>query len=410
MRADVGKWAGPIVFLVACLTVSRAAAESVTVEVSSWAAARKGTPIRWKAPDGLALPPAWMLVSAEGGKEVAVQGEPGRDGSVFFLLDADLKTGERRRYRIEPASQPAAPARAECADVGGKHLVLRAGGKDVLRYNSSVVEPPAGMEPIFARSGYIHPIWTPSGLVISNDFPPNHKHHHGLWMPWTKAEFEGREVNFWEQGYGLGKVECTGIDEKVSGSVFGGFRAIHRFLDLKAPEGPKPVLDETWEVKVYAADESRFLADFTSIQSCAGRSPLILKEYRYGGFGFRGAGEWEGKDGVEFLTSEGKTRVDGHATRARWCLLRGKVQGKPCAIGFLCHPSNFRFPQRMRIHDTEPFFNFTPCQVGDFAIEPGKPFVSRYRIVVADGAVGAEEMESLWLEYAEPPRIEVVKS
>ena len=137
-----------------------------------------------------------------------------------------------RGYRIEPASQPGAPARAECADVGGKHLVLRAGGKDVLRYNSSVVDPPAGMEPIFARSGYIHPVWTPSGLVISNDFPPNHKHHHGIWMPWTKAQFEGREVNFWEQGYGLGKVECTGIDEKVSGSVFGGFRAIHRFLDL----------------------------------------------------------------------------------------------------------------------------------------------------------------------------------
>ena len=47
--------------------------------------------------------------------------------------------------------------------------------------------------------------------------------------------------------------------------------------------------------------------------------------------------------------------------------------------------------------------------VGDFAIEPGRPFVSRYRIVVADGALEAAEMESLWLEYAEPPRVEVVK-
>jgi methane monooxygenase PmoA-like len=410
MRIAVARIFGPLVLFTWSLVVSPAVgAEPITVEIGAWAAARKGTPVRWKAPDGLALPAAWMLVSAEGGKEVTVQGEAGRDGSVFFLLDRDLKTGEKRRYRIEPAAQSAAQARAECADLGGKHLVLRAGGKDVLRYNNAVVEPPTGIEPVFARSGYIHPVWTPSGLVISNDFPANHKHHHGIWMPWTKAEFEGREVNFWEQGYGLGKVECTALDEKVSGPVFGGFRARHRFLDLKAPGGPKPVLDETWELKVYAVDR-QFLADFTSIQSTAGESPLLLKEYRYGGFGFRGAAEWEGKEGVEFLTSEGKTRANGHATRARWCLLRGKVGGKPCAIGFLCHPSNFRFPQRMRIHDTEPFFNFTPCQVGDFAIERGKPFVSRYRIVVADGALEPEEMESLWLEYAEPPRVEVVKS
>ena len=45
-------------------------------------------------------------------------------------------------------------------------------------------------------------------------------------------------------------------------------------------------------------------------------SPLVLKEYRYGGLGFRGSGEWEGAEGVEFLTSEGKTRKDGHATAA----------------------------------------------------------------------------------------------
>jgi hypothetical protein len=409
MHAAVRRTFGSLVLVSLVLAVSGGgAAEPITVEARAGAAARKGTPIRWKAPDGLPLPAAWKLVSAASGKVVPVQREGGQDGSFFFLLDEDLKTGENRRYRIEPAGEPAGPARAECADLDGKHLVLRAGGKDVLRYNVGVVDPPAGIEPIFARSGYIHPVWTPSGLVISNDFPANHKHHHGIWMPWTKAEFEGRPVNFWEEGYGLGKIESTGVDEKVSGPVHGGFRAIHRFIDLKAPGGPKTALDETWEVKAYAV-EGPFLVDFTSIQHPAGKSPLVLKEYRYGGFGFRGSGEWEGKEGVEFLTSEGKTRADGHATRARWCLLRGKVGGKPCAIGFLCHPGNFRFPQRMRIHDTEPFFNFTPCQVGDFVIEQGKPYVSRYRIVVADGMMEAAEMESLWLEYAEPPRVEVVK-
>jgi hypothetical protein len=226
-------------------------------------------------------------------------------------------------------------------------------------------------------------------------------------MPWTKTEFEGRPVNFWEQGEGLGKVECLGVDAKVSGPVFGGFRSRHRFTELKAPGGPKPVLDETWDVMVYALD-GQFLVDFVSVQKCAGESPLHLKEYRYGGFGFRGAGEWEGKEGCELLTSEGKTRQDGHATRARWCEMHGKVKGETAGVLFLCHPANFRAPQNMRIHPDEPFFNFTPCQAGDFDIAPGKPLISRYRLVIHDGPVGADEAERLWKGYAEPPAVDAV--
>jgi hypothetical protein len=390
----------------ALLGAARAAADPIPVEIVAWSAARKGTPIRWRAPDGLALPSVWRLVNAASGKEVPVQEEDGKEGAVF-ILDEDLATGARRGYRIVEAGPSAVPPRAECVEAG-KQLVLRVGGKDVLRYNAALVDPPQGIEPIYARSGYIHPIWTPSGLAITNDFPTNHKHHHGLWMPWTKAVFEGRPVNFWEQGEGLGTVQCAAVDARVSGPVFCGLRARHRFMDLKAPGGPKAALDESWDVRAYAVDGG-FLADFTSIQICAGASPLILKEYRYGGFGFRGSGEWEGKDGVEFLTSEGRTRADGHGTRARWCLLRGKVGGKPCGVGFFCHPANFRFPQPMRIHPDEPFFNFTPCQAGDFAIEPERPYISRYRLFIFDGASGAEEMERLWAEYAEPPRVEVVR-
>jgi hypothetical protein len=382
------------------------AAEATLIEVVAGDSPRRDALVSWDLPADLKLPGAWKLVGVEDGKDVPVQVEAGAARVAFWLLAGELPAGARRRYRIAEGA-PAAAA-AECADVGGKHLLLRTGGKDVLRYNHGVVEPPSGVEPLFARSGYIHPAWTPAGRAVTNDFPLNHKHHHGIWMPWTNAEFEGRKVNFWEQGYGLGKVECTGVDARVSGPVFAGFRARHRFTDLKAPEGPKPALDEVWEVKAWAAGKYHVM-DFLSVQTCAGSSPLILKEYRYGGFGFRGSGEWEGAAGCEFLTSEGKTRKDGHATRARWCEVRGKVGGETCGVAFLCHPANFRFPQPMRIHDTEPFFNFTPCQAGDFAIEPGKPYVSRYRLVIHDGTIEPAEIERLWKDYADPPRVEVVK-
>ncbi|MBI4605637.1 MAG: PmoA family protein [Planctomycetes bacterium] len=378
--------------------------DAIRLEVSAGPHGRRGTPVRWDVPQGQKLPSPFRLVEAEGGAEVPVQLEAGPPRAVVWILEG-LAAGSKRRYRIEPG-EPKAAAPAAGVVAAREALTLRAAGKDVLRYNAAEVQPPAGVEPIYARSGYIHPLWTPGGRLITNDFPLNHKHHHGVWMPWSQTELEGRAINFWEQNRAEGKVQHVS-SEPVSGPVAAGFKARHRFTDLKAAGGPKPVLDETWEVTVYGL-EKPFVADFVSVQRCAGSTPLKLKQYRYGGFGFRGSADWEGKDGCEFLTSEGKTRADGHATAARWCAVWGKVKGETAGISFFCHPSNFRHPQNMRIHDTEPFFNFAPCQTGDFEITPEKPLVSRYRLVIQDGKPDPGEVERLWRDYAEPPKVEVV--
>ena len=179
-------------------------------------------------------------------------------------------------------------------------------------------------------------------------------------------------------------------------------------MDLTAPGGPKDALYETWDVRVYALS-GRFVFDLRSDQRCASESPLKLLKNRYGGLGLRGSGEWEGKGGeCRFLTSEGKTRADGHATRAKWCDVWGLVGGKPTGFTVHCSPENFRFPQNMRIHPSEPFFNFAPCQLGDFEITPDKPLVSNYRFEVHDGAADAKKNERAWNDYAHPPTVRVV--
>jgi len=391
--------------LALCLSdLACSAAGPITLEVSAGKHARKETPVRWDLPAGKSLSGDWKLVRADGGKEVAMQTD---SGGVTWILDEELAAGAKRTYRLEPGTPANAPSRVTFAESGGKSLIFRVNGKDALCYNFGLMTPPEKVEPLFARSGYVHPIWSPSGKIISDDFPLNHKHHHGLWLTWSQTVFEGRPTNFWEQFRLEGKVECAGVDAKIEGPVFGGFRARHKFTDLKAPAGPKPVLDDAWDVKLYALDKY-YLVDFLSTEKLAGDSPLFFKEYRYGGLGFRGAAEWDGKDGCAFLTSEGKTRVNGHATKANWCEMNGKVKGETVGIGFFCHPSNFRAPEGMRIHDTEPFFNFVPCQGGDFEMRPGEPFVLRYRLFIHEGAASAQEMDRLWRDYAEPPEVKQV--
>jgi hypothetical protein len=372
------------------------------VLILAGAAPRGGiaTPVEAALPSGVDPSKPWRLVGPDG-NEVAVQFTRGDKPAAVWVHAQDLGSEPKAwPYRLEPGEPKAFP-KVEMADVDGKHLVFSYKGKKILQYNYGVVQPPRGVDAVFARSGYIHPIWTPDGRVISNDFPAKHLHHHGIWFPWTSSEFEGRKSDFWNSKERQGKVECVKVEETFSGPVFAGFRARHRFVNLNGPDGPKAVLDETWEGRVYAL-EDRFVFDLVSTQTCATDQPLVIKKYHYGGLGFRGSGEWEGKEGVEYLTSEGKTRKDGHATTAKWCVMNGKVQGKDASIGFVSHPSNFRFPQGMRIHPDEPFFNWCPAQGGDFSIEPGKPYVSRYRFVVTDFRQGREELEGYWTEYTAP--------
>ena len=56
----------------------------------------------------------------------------------------------------------------------------------------------------------------------------------------------------------------------------------------------------------------------------------------------------------------------------------------------------------MRLHPTFPYMSFVPQQLGDFAIEPGKPYHARFRFIVADGDPDRELIEAFWQGYANP--------
>ena len=231
-------------------------------------------------------------------------------------------------------------------------------------------------------------------------------------MPWTKTKFEGKEVDFWNLGGGQGTVRFVKFLSTTSGPVYGGFQAEQEHVALKTSEGEKVVLKETWDVRVYnigGPKKGYWLWDFKSTQRCVADSPLYQIKYRYGGFGFRGAAEWEGENAA-YLTSEGKTRKDSHGTRARWCDTSGRIGKDWQGVTFYSHPKNFRHPEPMRIWPSgQVFFNFAPSQAGDWVMEPGKDHVFRYRLYVHEGKVSVADAERIWTDYAEPPKVKLEK-
>ena len=380
-----------------------------TVTVSAGEFDRRDSVVAFPLPPGAAAG-RWEL-AGEAGDVAAVQVD--KSGRAAFILK-ELKAGQSKSYTLRPARAAGVQdnAAVSVAKEGGAVRVI-VDGRPVLTYHAEKTPLPQGYEPAFQRGGYIHPLLTPSGTTVTDDYPPNHKHHHGVWAPWTKTEFEGRKPDFWNMGSKTGTVEPVALGDTWGGNVFGGFKATHRFVDLSAKPQPKVALNEEWDVRAYrvgggaAGAAAHFLFDWQSTQTCASDSPLILPQYHYGGLGLRGHRQWDGKNNSQFLTSEGKDRANGNGTAARWVSLSGKVDGKPAYVAILCAPDNFRAPQPVRLHPGEPFACYAPQTNGPMKIEPGKPYVMRYRFVVGDGEPDKAELERLWNDYANPPGVTV---
>ena len=308
-----------------------------TTRAASWSRSTPGRTTAKIRRSSCRCPKGWrgprvLMRGLDGGQPVNVQVVPGTPPGLAWVVDA-MPAGSTRRYRLDPTDRGPAAATVTCTD-DGRGLLLRVGGKPVLRYNHAVLEPPAGVEPVFRRSGFIHPLTTPLGLVVSDDFPPDHAHQHGLFFAWVNTTFGGHHVDFWNQKAGTGDVRHDAILGTVSGPVFGQFDVRLKHEALTEPGGPVPVLDEEWTVRAYGLADP-FVVDFESRQTCASARPLEINTYHYGGFGLRGNRAWfdsaaKGASRTtltrgesDFLTSEGKGRADGNHTRPRWVDLSG---------------------------------------------------------------------------------------
>ncbi|MBC8325096.1 MAG: PmoA family protein [Verrucomicrobia subdivision 3 bacterium] len=280
-------------------------------------------------------------------------------------------------------------------------------GKPVLQYIKKAQPVPDGLPKYFRRSGYIHPVYTPTGQELTGDYPADHAHQHALFFAWTKSGYNGRNVDFWNQAKDLGRIEFREVMDLKREEQWVAFSVKHAFK-VKTGEKWVDVLHEVWTVTVHQTPADHFLFDIASVQQCVTDKPLSLAKYHYGGMAIRGNYQWlkEKEDhsikpgDVQYLTSEGKDRWKGNHTRPNWVAFSGKIDGQEVSAAVFCSPKNFRAPQHVRIHPNKPYFCFAPMVEGPFKIAPGKKYVSRYRYLVTSKAVNSKIINEHWRRYA----------
>lgn len=295
-------------------------------------------------------------------------------------------------------------------------LFISKGDQEILHYRYNELPAPAGTSKLFARSGFIHPLFSPSGEILTWAQPPDHIHHVGLWNPWTRVSWKGNLTDFWNLGDGQGTVRYKDVISMESGPVFAEIHVLQdhiAFLPYKpTKEGVTDnskeiiVIEEEWIIRVWNVDDG-YLLDFTSLIRNVLDEPISLDAYRYGGgIGFRATSKWN-KNNSMVLTSEGKSRAEGDATRAKWCWIGGDIEGYKTGLLFMSDTENYDSPQQMRIWPENSngvghqYFEFTPIREKAWVLEPGNTYMQNYRIWAKDGQLLPKQAEQQWQQYIE---------
>jgi hypothetical protein len=322
--------------------------------------------------------------------------------TLVFMLETPLAPGTTRSYVLTTTNKKFKPAVKIEPQQNG--LLVKVKNKPVFFYHTKEAMPPADSPAYYRRSGFIHPLYSPDGNVLTDDFPAGHAHQHGIFLTWVNTTFRGQKVDFWNQHQKTGTVEHVEVLEVKEGPVFSRIKTKLRHVSL----AHGPVLEETWTLTIYPLS-AEFMFDLESEQVNITSDTLFINKYHYGGLAFRGSKEWNRHDKVYFknnwqiLTSEGKDTTNANHSHARWVDASGKLNGKVNGLTIFSAGDNFRYPQAIRVHPDMPYWCFAPMVDSAFTLTPGKPYRSKYRFFVHSGTATVPVREMLAEDWQQQP-------
>ncbi|WP_343745166.1 PmoA family protein [Chitinophaga sp.] len=351
-----------------------------------------------------------LLEEVTGKKRVPVA-VTAAEGALWWVLEGRTPAGAQRSYELKKANRKTSVAPVMQVTDNHSALVLQQGLQKILQYNYATVEPPAGSDTVYRRSAFIHPLWAPNGAVLTNAFPnAGHRHHMGIWNPWTHTSFEGRETDFWNVQKKEGKVRFVKMESVTVGNAWCGFSARQEHVAFLKDGTEKVAINETWEVRAYPATDNgkRRLWDITSLFTPATADGITLLQYRYGGgFGLRTTASFTASTS-QVLTSEGKTRKDADSTRARWVKITGTTPQGKAGLLIMNAPANYDSPEPLRVwpenmEGGELMLNYSPTKMKSWTLTNGNEYTLTYRVMVYDGDITPAEAEAAWKDFAFPP-------
>jgi hypothetical protein len=267
----------------------------------------------------------------------------------------------------------------EWKDLGDGRMELREGGKPALVYNYGPQLKPGAPENK-RRCCYVFPLYTPAGVSMLDDFPPDHWHHRGLFWSWPIVETGGKRYDIWMNFTAQHRSARTPTVSTRSGE------ARLQADNFWVADG-KDIVSEKLRMRVLPSQGASREID-VELTWQALDAPVTLQ-------GSAERGKSYGGLSTRFAAREGTVlRADGEVLAKdedlnprKWAELEGVYGGKRVVLRITPDEKNLGAPHQWCLRNygfIGASFPGRTATVDSYTLEPGKPLTLKFRVRVTD--------------------------
>ena len=346
--------------------------------------------------------PLWRLTEIDHGdvavtaQRIAAMAADGTLAEGQFCLAASIAPRKdnsgSRRFRVEASPLPTSSG-FSFRDINSKSLELLDDGKPVLVYNHGVItnESVPKNDARRNRSCFVHPVYGLNGEVLTDSFPKDHYHHHGIFWAWSHVVIDGKEYDLWVSN----KIEQRFVRWicRESGPV----AAVLAVENGWFTGDTKVMIERVWFRAFKAADGARSI-DITLVLIPVER-PITLRGAEgksYGGINLRFAPRTD----TVITVPSGRTKEDLPDTRLAWADLTARFAGVPGPSGaaLFADPKHPDFPPPwLTRHYGILCCGYPGVKGKTFA--PGEPVRLDYRVWIHKSAVDLADLKAAFEAY-----------
>lgn len=270
-------------------------------------------------------------------------------------------------------------------------IEIREGENPVFHYQKSI----KSKEGLYERTGYVHPLYSLDGKVITEDFPDDHPHHHGIFWGWHQVIHQGEKVgDSWTSENISWAVEKVSVKKSKKRA---GLRSTVVW-SANPHSKPFPIIRERTRITVHKKNSEYRIVDI-DIQLIPLVENLQLGGSEdakgYGGFSLR----LRDPEDLEFVSQGNRIKPAVTAvTAGSWMDFRWVDGTRDSGVTVFCHPDNPGSNNDWILRNDKSMQN--AVWPGASAIElPSKGISLNYRLVIHTGKLSQRTLESMYREY-----------
>ena len=281
------------------------------------------------------------------------------------------------------------------ADVTRQSVKLSEDDKPVLVYNHGTITDPRvpKRDGRGSRACYIHPLWGLGGEVLTDDFPKDHYHHHGVFWTWPHVSVGGKQYDLW-MGRDIQQRFVRWL-ERDAGRVTATLAVENGWF-----VGEKKVMIERVWMRVWKATKQGRAIDLDFVWIPTDQ-PITLRGAEgksYGGLTMRFAVR-NAKESI-ITVPTGAAKDDLPDTPLPWADLTAKFAGAagPSGAAIFVPKTHPDYPPTWLTRHYGPLCVGWPGVKGK-TFEPGKPIRLSYRIWIHSGKVDVDQLREAYDAY-----------